>query len=287
MARNKAVWLAQLLWRRGPLSKEDILECWRAENEYGQRMAESTFYDQRRLLAERYGVELRREGGLYSLDARREQTGCPSKADGMPFWCGAVAEGDGLDPAPAGSCWWAVADQALTERRVVSMRYAPFDKPAYDTLLRPYCLRVSGGRCYVVGHSSRHGEVRTFALDRVTAFVLTVSRFKADASFDARAYFRYSFGMFGGPGMNPAHVVLRATERVAPYLLSRPLHVSQRTEALPDGGLRVELDVALTDDFVAALLSYGASLRVESPQELRRRLHRAAMDVAEQTCEED
>lgn len=75
MSRNKAIWIAKLLFRRGQLSREEILAAWASCDENAKPMAPSTFYDNRHLLWERYGINIRVSHGLYSLDLRegREQ----------------------------------------------------------------------------------------------------------------------------------------------------------------------------------------------------------------------
>ena len=56
MSRNKAIWLARLLFRRGQLTKDEILDAWGRCDENARRMAPSTFYDNRHLLEERFGI---------------------------------------------------------------------------------------------------------------------------------------------------------------------------------------------------------------------------------------
>ena len=70
MSRNKAIWLARLLFRRGQLTKDEILDAWGRCDENARRMAPSTFYDNRHLLEERFGIKLKCESGYYSLDLR-------------------------------------------------------------------------------------------------------------------------------------------------------------------------------------------------------------------------
>ena len=61
---NKSLWLVRLLSSRGKLSKQEILNAWRSEDERGRPMADSTFYDNRRYLEERYHIRIICQGGL-------------------------------------------------------------------------------------------------------------------------------------------------------------------------------------------------------------------------------
>ncbi len=55
----------------------------------------------------------------------------------------------------------------------------------------PYGLVVNNRRWYLVGHDHRHGEVRTFRLDRVTAAAALPRRFTPPAGFDPVAHVRH------------------------------------------------------------------------------------------------
>lgn len=277
MSVNKAIWMAKLLYRRGRLSRRDILDAWAESDEGAQPMAVSTFYDNRHLLLERYGIRLRAEGGLYSLDIRdsREQE----------FLSRLLGDGDGSPvaeaPLPTGYAHIATLSGAMERRTCVDAEYSPFDKPPFATRFAPYCLRVFRGRCYAVGFSSAHGAVRTLALDRITSLAPTSEPYPRAPLFDARQYFAGSFGVYGGDNLRVEHVVIDADRRNAAFIRSLPLHSSQRESPSPSRAYpcRFELDVSVTADFVRELLYYGPGIRVAAPQELRDRIVAAAKAV--------
>lgn len=284
MGRNKAIWLAKLLFRRGRLSREEILAAWAAYDEKAQPMASSTFYDNRHLLWERYGISIRVDRGLYSLDLRegREQE----------FLRQLFSDGDGggddaaiiREPRPAGYVHIAAISRAMENRTCIETAYSPFDKPQYTTLLAPYCLRIFRGRCYVVGLSSVHREVRTFALDRISSVAPTPKPFPHAPKFDAKKYFANSFGVYGGTGQSPEHIIIDADALNAAFLRTLPLHASQTEKPLEGGGkyvCRFELDVCVSADFVHELLYHGAGIRVVSPAHLRREIASAANAMLE------
>lgn len=48
---NKSIWLARLLYHhKEGLTKQEILNAWADEDDYGRPMATSTFYDNRGIL---------------------------------------------------------------------------------------------------------------------------------------------------------------------------------------------------------------------------------------------
>ncbi len=280
MSRNKAIWLAKLLFKRGQLSRKEILDAWAAWDEKAQPMASSTFYDNLHLLWERYGINVRTDNGLYSLELRegREQVFlrqlfCEEEDNGVPPTV--IRE-----PRPAGYIYIAAISRAMERHTCIETVYAPFDKPQYSMLLSPYCLRVFRGRCYVVGFSSFHHEVRTFALDRIISLSPTPKPFPRAPKFDAREYFANSFGVYGGMNQKAEHIILEADALNASFLRTLPLHSSQKELPTKTDGrkyaFRFELHICVTADFLHELLYYGAGIRVVSPENLKNDLQREA-----------
>jgi predicted DNA-binding transcriptional regulator YafY len=118
--------------------------------------------------------------------------------------------------------------------------------------------------------------VRTFALDRIRYVQQLPQRFTRPADFNAAIYFQHSYGAFGGDDIAPETIELRCNEWLTSYLRQRPLHPSQR-ESSPG---TFTLNVALTKDFVSALLSFGPALEVITPTALCERLKALATEIA-------
>lgn len=276
---NKSLWLVRLLSSHGKLSKQEILNAWSREDEHGRPMAPSTFYDNRRYLEERYNIRIICRGGLYSIERTThcdhpivEQMLQPEGADVLNQQASAMG----------GLHWIPMLVEAMEKRQLLQMHYTPYDKGPFVTMLSPYSLYPIRGWCYVVGHSSAHNAVRNFALDRIEHLQLLPTHFRRAADFDAREYFRHSFGAYGGSDVKAERLRLQTDTLTAAYLRQRPLHASQHEvegEAA-DGSVCFEMDVALTRDLVKELLSFGPALRVTYPphlcQTLAEQLRRAA-----------
>lgn len=270
----KSIWLARLLYRHDGLTKQEILDAWRDEDDRGRPMAASTFYDNRRYLESRYGLCIECRGGRYVLShgqagddaVLRHLLGGPDTASVQP-------------DEPAGAHWIPLLADSIEWNGRLRMEYAPLDKPAYETYLDPYCLRRVQGCYYVVGRSSRHGEIRNFATDRIGALTALPMRFRRATDFRADEWFAHSFGAFGGTDLRAEHVVLAPlSARMAAYLRTRPLHPSQRETSVGED-VRFELDVAPTRDFIGQLLAFGADLSVLAPASLRQRLRDEIRDM--------
>lgn len=281
---NKCIWLARLLNSHPQgMTRAAILEAWRDEDDQQRPMAPSTFYDNCQYLATRFGIQVERKGNLYRLQAGAGaetnsifriigQDSTPESTLNMP---GSVTP----DDATPGARWLPLMVTAVMERRRMVMTYAPPGKEAYDTWLCPYVVKQIHGLCYVVGHSSHHGALRTFALDRITALNLQGGTFRRTAESTVKGWFADSFGAFGGPGLRPERLVVRATTpRMAAYLRQRPLHPSQ--QPLSGDACRFALHMAVTPDLVGQMLAFGPDLCVEEPQALKNEIGRRAAAIA-------
>lgn len=276
--KNKALWMARLLQTRGPLNKQEICTAWQLEDPDGKPMANSTFYDNVWLLQSRYGLPLGRRGRRFVLEAgSAQESELLSRLFEQPA--------DDAAGRLARLARQVEVEQAVLRRVKLRFDYQPPDKPGYAMTLRPYGLHQAGQWTYVTGWSEHHGEVRTFALDRIRHLVATAEKFTPPADFQAARYFQNSFGAFYAAGRTPDVITLLADASLEGYLRQRPLHASQRLTPAADGRhCRVELCLVPTADLVARLLSYGPHLEVLSPAALRRHvahlLHLAAARYA-------
>lgn len=302
---KKSLWMARLLYNNGPMSKKQIQQAWAAEDEYGRPMAHSTFYDNRKYMKELLGLHLERCDGLYYIHT----------ADEAPALLKQILNQEETEKTLS-----TAADLALIYSKQImeaielghrmQMEYESTHRPAYSTTFEPYCVRSIRGLLYAVGYSSYHRSVRTFALDRIATLIHTAQRYRVPEDWDADAYFRDSFGAFAGGDVQSEHIVLQVVARLGKYLKRRPLHASQKimtrqqltAEVTPvddnclctmDMGTQhpmdyhqpsmfVTLEVGITRDLVAELLSYGPELRVLAPQhlaEMIERLHQRSCKV--------
>lgn len=261
--KNKALWMARLLRAHGPLSKQEIREAWRQEDPAGKPMANSTFYDNLWVLESRYNLPVSRSGHRFRLEA-----GSQEESD---LYAQLFEQQEPTDHL-ALLAMQVEIEQAAQRHVKLQLDYQPPNKSGYRMTLWPYGLHQAGQWTYVTGWSERHGEVRTFALDRIRHLETTALKFTPPPDFNAARYFRHSFGAFYRPGQEPEPIVLLADAALQGYLRQRPLHPSQRLVPVDGRHCRVELCLVPSADFTARLLSYGPSLEVLSPPALRHHL---------------
>lgn len=272
---DKALWMARLLRRHAGMTLREIAEAWRDEDPRGKPMARSTFYDNRLRMTRFYGLETECRSGRYYL-----VTAATAPDPALEhLLAGSDGDAEGTDMTDCMlRAWTDLIHEATADRHCLDITYTPPGKAPYRTRLAPYCLHCVNDWSYVLGHSSHHGELRLFALDRISCMTLLPDRYRIPEGFDPATYFRDSVGAYAGPQFCKAHVVFRAVPRLAAYLRTRPLHKSQSEG--PDGEFTV--CVALTPDLVAQLLSFGPDLVVLQPDSLVHEVKRLLSTAAGQ-----
>lgn len=193
----------------------------------------------------------------------------------LPALNRAVAElrrAAGVDPNVAieltefGTGWLSDLRRAIDEARQVRFSYrGRGETVATDRTLHPWKLHVAEGSWYVQGLDPRHGEPRTFRLDRIAD--LEVLDAPADPpSGDLRPP-RYS----PGPDDVEVEVVVpRASRWVAEALLADDV------EDLPDGRRRITFHTDAPRWVAGLLLGAGPDVEVVRPLELAETLREVA-----------
>ena len=172
--------------------------------------------------------------------------------------------------------------RAAQTRQVVELDYQKHweDEPQRRTV-GPLLLREFRERWYVLGTMEDSGWLACFALDRIKGLETTIRPFIAPTDFDPATYFADCFGVTRPTnGEQPQQILLRFETLQGRYVLSYPLHTSQRAVLVSDEEIRISLHVYETHELRMELLSYGAEVEVLAPASLRdwlRETHGAAL----------
>lgn len=110
------------------------------------------------------------------------------------------------------------------------------------------------------------------ALDRITNIESCKSIYVSDDKFIPEDYFKYSFGITQMNEGKPEKVVLLFTSYEAPYILSQPLHHSQKIIYEDGDGLQIELYVYISYELIQTILSYGDQVKVIKPTGLKKKI---------------
>ena len=136
--------------------------------------------------------------------------------------------------------------------------------------LQPYHLSHRENLWYLVGFDIERRALRTFALPRISAPVVSKRTFVRPADFSPEKFFARALGVLGGD--RDYRVVIRFSAAAADHIREREWHESQELRPLADGRLELELRLGALPEIERWVLSWGADAEVLQPKELRERL---------------
>jgi predicted DNA-binding transcriptional regulator YafY len=171
--------------------------------------------------------------------------------------------------------------QAIVHRRAVTITYQSFKaRKANSFSFHPYHLKEFRNRWFLIGKKREKEPILTLALDRMLEIQPAEVTFITDTDFDAETYFKDVIGVTVNPKQEPETVVLFITHKHAQYVITKPLHHSQRIIEKDKEGVTIELKVQHNFELEKEILGLGDGVRVMAPGRLRRaiysRLRRAA-----------
>ena len=282
MARNllsRYIWLVDTIRRYGTITRRQLDEAWkRSIYSDGAPLPRRTFYNYRAAIEELFNITIafNPADNTYSIDDDNPA------AEGITDWLlnsaamtnllsdsRDVADKIFLEEVPSAREYLPPMVRALKEHRTVVMDYQPYTRrtPHRDIVLHPYFLKIFRQRWYITGLNTAEDKVKTYALDRIVSMRVTDDSYTIPDYFDAPAYFRDSYGIVFNQG-EVKEVILRVDARRAKYFRALPLHHTQQ-ETVSDGYSLFTYRIKISEDFVQELLSYGPSVTVVRPPELR------------------
>lgn len=167
--------------------------------------------------------------------------------------------------------------QAMEQGKTAEMQYASPRGSRKRRRVNPYRLWHYKGALYLLGHCHLRKDVRTFSIDRISAFRVTDQRFQLPLYFSIEDYFKDAFGIFRGEA---EPVSLLFEKPASQWVRERKWHTSQRLTPLPAGKVRLDLQVAVTPELLEWVMGFGAQVEVLAPERLRRMVENEAWRIA-------
>jgi len=141
------------------------------------------------------------------------------------------------------------------------------DKPYFITF-HPYHLKQYNNRLFVFGYNEYNNVPDwNLALDRIISIELATSEFIENTDIEWDEYFDDIIGVTRPKGEIPIDIVLWFDSMTAPYIITKPLHGSQRKSVQHNNqdGLTIHLNLIPNFEFFQVLLSFGGKVKVLSP----------------------
>ena len=164
--------------------------------------------------------------------------------------------------------------QAIIKKVALVITYKSF-KSREETKFNfhPFILKEFNNRWFIIGKKKGSQPITNLALDRITAIDYDFNLTYLEENFDAESYYNNIIGVTMNSGLKPRRIELWIDAENAPYVLTKPLHTSQRLiKENENGSIIIHLFLIPNYEMERLLLGFGKGLEVLRPESLRNRM---------------
>ncbi|KUJ63874.1 hypothetical protein AR687_01415 [Flavobacteriaceae bacterium CRH] len=157
---------------------------------------------------------------------------------------------------------------AIINKTVLEITYAPYNKKEYIVTFHPYFLKQYNNRWFVFGYNEFNQMSQwNLALDRILKIENSTKKYITDTT-DWFDFFDEIIGVSKDPSKSTEKVILEFSKEQAPYVQTKPLHGTQKGKLQENGSFVVEIQVVINYELEMRILSFGEKVKVIAPEDL-------------------
>lgn len=183
---------------------------------------------------------------------------------------------------PSGHSHLATIITAMKRNHKVQITYRGFGKICNSTFaIEPLCVKLYNNRWYVVGDNYPYGiwHRSTYGLDRIEEAHEINETFSFPDDFDAEEYFNDFIGVSRRVSPIEDPIRFRVYNPHRYYIMTLPIHHSQRLLVDEGDYAEFEIKVAPTEEFFMEMLHAGSMIEVLEPKEVVDEMKRWVNDL--------
>lgn len=179
-----------------------------------------------------------------------------------------------------GRNFFGVLFNAISNEQVLKIHYKTFKSDEYQFEFHPYYLKQYNNRWFVFGYYQDHDNPQwNVPLDRIVSVEAIKSEYRADET-DWEDYFSDIIGVTRVQDAELEHIVLRYKADQIPYILTKPMHASQKQPRyLDDGSADFRYHLIINFELKQRILSFGDFVEVIEPLHLRDEINKIAKNM--------
>lgn len=164
--------------------------------------------------------------------------------------------------------------QAIIKKVVLKLEYKSFKaREAKQFHFHPFALKEFNNRWFLIGRKKASQPITNLALDRIIMIDYDFAQTYLEEDFDVENYYKDVVGVTVNQGLQPRRIQLWIDRTNAPYVITKPLHSSQRLITQnEDGSIIINIFLIVNYELERILLGFGNGLEVLKPEGLRNRM---------------
>ncbi|WP_246001382.1 helix-turn-helix transcriptional regulator [Mucilaginibacter gracilis] len=158
--------------------------------------------------------------------------------------------------------------KAIVAKKTLCLTYQSFKAREASTFcFSAYLLKEYRNRWFVLGipHKNR-GHLLNLALDRIQSIEEHDEKYRENRIIDLTTYYNDVIGVTKSPGQRDCEVVFWIDNANAPYVITKPLHHTQKLLGDENEGKVFSIKVILNFELERELLGFGSKIRVLRPR---------------------
>lgn len=148
-----------------------------------------------------------------------------------------------------------------------------------DFEFSPYHLREYNNRWFLFGRNQNYPNLTNLALDRIISIKDGTHSYIENTEWEFKEYFEDIVGV-SFESNDVEDIRLWFNPEAAPYVISKPLHGSQRPISNNEDGLIIELKVMPNYELESVILSHGERIKVLSPGHFKEKIKQRIDEMA-------
>jgi predicted DNA-binding transcriptional regulator YafY len=171
--------------------------------------------------------------------------------------------------------------QSILSDKAIELTYQSFNARKPETFqLHPYLLKEYRNRWFVIGEKEKRAGMLNLALDRILNLEATTIARK-ECSANLKDYFKDVLGVTVNRDEAPLEIKVFFEFAAAPYVLTKPIHHSQRVIEKTPHGVIIGLTMQWNYELEREILGFGDRARLIAPQRLVSRMQRILTETLE------
>ncbi|MBL7910114.1 MAG: WYL domain-containing protein [Bacteroidia bacterium] len=163
--------------------------------------------------------------------------------------------------------------KSIVNKKTLLISYKSFKaRQPIEITFFPYLLKEYRNRWFILGKAKKGDAIMNLALDRIELIADAEKEKYQKADFDVSTYYQNAIGVSIMPNQKTDLIVLKILKEHAPYILTKPIHSSQKILKEETDGTIFSIEVIWNFELEREILGFGEQLMILSPSRLSRKI---------------
>lgn len=166
----------------------------------------------------------------------------------------------------------------ILKKKVIQLKYQPFNKEEELYFVHPYYLKQYNSRWFLFCYNEKFNAISNYPLDRINGFTESGKSY-INSKINWVDYFEDIVGVTKPEGLNSIDIKLRFSNERIKYILTKPLHGTQKVDQIDEEKRTVVINVIPNFELYQMLLSFGSDIEVIEPELVRNKMKNYATQL--------